>query len=101
MRRRSFLVLAVALVAWLGRPAWAVESHEGIVVKTDSVASKLTMTDKDGKNEHTHDIPSTATITLDGKAAKLSDLMKGHEVTVTTDDQKRVTKIEAKSKKRG
>jgi hypothetical protein len=99
MSRRAFLFLAVATVALVGRTALAAATHEGLVVKTDAVASTLTMTDKDGKNEHTHDVPATATITLDGKAAKLSDLQKGHEVTMTADDQKKVTKVEARSKK--
>jgi hypothetical protein len=99
MRRRSFLFAAVAVVAsvgWLAGPAFAAENHEGIVVKTDEAAKTLTMTDKDGKNEHTHNVPSTATITLDGKTAKLSELVKGYKVTVTT-SANQVTKVEAQS----
>ena len=73
------------------------ETHEGIVVKVED--AKLTMTDNDGKNEHSHDVAVDAKITCDGKECKLKDLEKGYKVKVTTEmkDSKRVaTMIEAK-----
>jgi hypothetical protein len=74
---------------------WAAEdkTHEGFVV---SVAEgTLTMADKDGKNEHSHAIPATAKITLDGKAAKLADLKKGDAVKVTAGADGKVSAIAA------
>src|SRR5687767_11627111 len=86
----------VAVVAFsLANVAVAEDKHEGTVVSTS--AGKLVMTDKDG-NEHSHDVGAKAKITLDGKAAKLTDLKKGQKVTVTTDDDGKVTAIAAKSK---
>jgi len=90
-------VLAVAL--FLVTPALAADTHDGMVVKAGD--GKLTMTDKDGKNEHTHDIAKEAKITCDGKECKLEDLKKGVTVTVTTEkkgDKVQATKIEAKTK---
>jgi cell envelope opacity-associated protein A len=87
-----FATVAVAVYA---QATWAAEdkTHEGFVV---SVAEgKLTMADKDGKNEHTHDIPATARITLDGKAAKLADLKKGDSVKVTAGADGKVSAIAA------
>ena len=100
MLRRTMLALAaVALVVW-AVPAFAEEekpgTHEGKVVKVE--VGKLTMTDKEGKNQHTHAVPATAKITLDGKEAKLEDLKAGAKVKVTTEkvgDKIQVTKIEA------
>ncbi|MBA4062864.1 MAG: hypothetical protein C0501_03995 [Isosphaera sp.] len=100
MVRRCFVLAAVAaMVAW-GMPALADEkegTHEGKVVKAEK--GKLTMTDKDGKKEHTHDIGSDAKVTMDGKEAKLEDLKAGTTVKVTAEkkgDKVVVTKVEAK-----
>jgi|SRR4051812_31467610 len=74
-------------------------THSGLVVKAGD--NKLTMTDKDGKNEHTHDVAKDAKITCDGKECKLEDLQKGTMVTVTVasqGDKKFATKIEGKKK---
>jgi Cu/Ag efflux protein CusF len=101
MIRRTMLALAaLAFVAWTV-PAYAEEeekagTHEGKIAKVE--AGKLTMTDKDGKNEHSHTIPATAKITLDGKDAKLTDLKVGTKVKVTAEkvgDKVQVTKVEA------
>lgn len=88
MLRRTFALMAVvAFMVGVGT-AFAEDpkagTHEGKVVKTES--GKLTMTDKDGKS-HTHAIPATAKITLDGKAAKLEDLKAGNMVKVTVEKQ--------------
>ncbi|HEX5104763.1 MAG TPA: hypothetical protein VFV87_13170 [Pirellulaceae bacterium] len=93
---KSFLIgmCAMVAVAVLAQTAKAAEdkTHEGLVV---SVADgKLTMSDKDGKNEHTHNIAATTRITLDGKAAKLTDLKKGDKVKVTVGADGKVSAIE-------
>jgi hypothetical protein len=91
-----FAVLALVLAT--GAPVLADDTHDGKVVRAGS--GKLTMTDKDGKNEHTHDVPATAKITnADGKDCKLEDLKKGQNVKVTTqkkDGKDVVTKVEAR-----
>lgn len=101
MLRRSFVLMAVAAVAVWTSSAFAEDvkagTHEGKVVKAGG--GKLTMTDKDGKNEHTHTIGADAKITMDGKDAKLEDLKAGSAVTVTTEkkgDKVVVTKVEGK-----
>ena len=100
MTRRNLLVAisAFALIVWTGNTSFAkdekAKAHEGMVVSAGD--GKLTMTMKDTKEEHSHAVPAAATITLNGEAAKLGDLKKGDTVTVTMDDDKKVTKIEAK-----
>ena len=81
-----------------GAPVLAAD-HEGLVVKAGD--GKITMTDKDGQNEHTHDVDKDAQITCDGKACKLEDLKKGFMVKVSAEkkgDKSVALKIEAKSK---
>ena len=100
MTRRILLVAfsALALVLWTSNNSLAkdekVTAHEGTVVSTGD--GKLTMTNKDTKEEHSHAVPATATVTLDGKKAALADLKRGDHITVTVDAEKKVTKIEAK-----
>jgi len=69
------------------------KTHEGKVVAV--AEGKLMMTDKDGTNEHTHMIPDTAKITLDGKPAKLFDLKKNDMVVVTVDGGGKVSSVAA------
>lgn len=69
------------------------DTHSGVVVS--AAGGKLTMTDKDGKNEHSHDVAADAKISCDGKECKLEDLKKGCTVKVTVKEKKAV-KIEAK-----
>jgi len=104
MMRRCFVLTAVAAFAYCLAPAFATaddakaNTHDGKVVKVEGTS--VTMTDKDGKNKHTHKVPATASITVDGKAAKLSDLKEGMPIKVTTEklgDKMVVTKIEAKT----
>jgi len=106
-RMLPLFVAALALLLFLGGAALADDkkaddkdnTHTGVVVKAGD--NKLTMTDKDGKNEHTHDVDKDAKITCDGKECKLDDLKKGFTVTVTTEkkaDKTVATKIEAKKK---
>ncbi|WP_439627092.1 hypothetical protein [Gemmata sp.] len=102
MVRRTFVAVAlVAFVAFNG-VALAEEkagTHEGKVVKVAD--GKLTMTDKEGKKEHTHAIPADAKVTVDGKEGKLEDLKAGTAVKVTTESKDKkvvVTKVEATTK---
>jgi hypothetical protein len=87
----------LGMLLMVGQPVLAAAVHEGIVVSAKD--DKLTMTDMDGKNEHSHNVTRTTLITLDGKTAKLDELKKGFQVKVTTSfDEKMAVKIEAKSK---
>jgi len=92
------LLAALALFALATAPALAAdETHEGLVVSAG--ADKLVMTDKDGKNEHSHAVSTGARITCDGKECKLEDLRKGFKVKVTvkkSEGKDQVTQIEAK-----
>lgn len=101
MLRRSFVAAAVALVFAWGAQSFAGQekagTHEGKVVKVET--GKLTMSDKDGKNQHTHAIGADAKMTCDGKDCKLEDLKAGYEVKVTSEkkgDKVVVTKVEGK-----
>lgn len=99
-RTPVLLLAAVGLALFVCQPALAADAHEGKVVEAG--AGKLTMTDKDGKNQHTHEVAKDATVTVDGKASKLEDLKAGFPVTVTIDmtaaGKKVATKVEAKTK---
>jgi Cu/Ag efflux protein CusF len=100
MVRRSFVIAAVAMMVAWGTQSFADDikpgTHEGKVVKAEE--GKLTMKDKDGKNEHTHMIGADAKVTLDGKASRLVDLKAGFPVKITVEqkgDKNVVTKVEA------
>ncbi len=92
----KYLILSGALIVVTGMvlSAVAADKHEGKVV--DTAKGKLTMTDMDGKNKHTHDVADSTKITLDGKTAKLADLKSGYTVEVTI-DKGAATAISAKS----
>src|SRR6478609_6273648 len=101
MLRRTFALMTVlALAVWVGTASAEDQkpgSHEGKVVKAEP--GKLTMIDKDGKNEHAHAVPADAKITLEGKACKIEDLKPGTSVKVTTEkkeDKLVVVSVEAK-----
>jgi len=100
MLRRSVLLslAAVAIVLFAMRPAFAEEkTHEGMVV--NAAQGKLTMTMEDGTKKHTHEVPATAKITVDGKPARLEDLKENFHIKVTTDENNVVKSIDARSKK--
>jgi hypothetical protein len=96
----GFAVLAVALFLTLPTMVIAADedTHDGKIVSAGN--GKLTMTDKEGKNEMSHNVGADVVITLDGKEAKLDDLKAGFSVKVTTKKgEKNVAiKIEATSK---
>jgi hypothetical protein len=86
-------VAAFALTVLTTSTAWAKaddkgDTHSGVVVSASG--GKLTMSDKDGKNEHTHDVAKDAKISCNGKDCKLEDLKKGTAVKVTMKDKKAV-----------
>src|SRR5262245_10381211 len=93
--RMMTLVVAEGVMAACAARLGAIDdkTHEGKVVTVGE--GKLVMADKDGTNEHTHMIPETAKITLDGKAAKLFDLKKNDLVLVTVDGGGKVTTVAA------
>lgn len=94
-------LMAMVLALLVSVPALAAEkTHEGKIVSVEN--GKLTMTDKDGGNKMSHKVSSEATITLDGKKAKLSDLKQGQFVKVTYSDDadKTATKIEARTREK-
>jgi len=70
------------------------DTHEGTVVS--ATATKLVMKDKDGK-EHTHNLGSGVSFTMDGKQGKLDDLKAGTKIRVTTKkgDKDTVMRVEA------
>ena len=74
------------------------DRHEGKIVKVEG--NKITMSDKDGKNEHTHTLAPDAKVVCDGKECKLADLKPGSRVTVTTKkgDKTTALRIEASTK---
>jgi len=73
-------------------------THTGKLVKIEG--NKLTMSDREGKNEHTHTLAPDARITLDAKESKLADLKPGTMIKVTTKDGDKNTavKVEAVTK---
>lgn len=103
MRTQSLALLAASLVLFLGLSAAVADSpdkpgtHEGILVKV--LDRQLTMTDKDGKNEHSHEVAPDARISCDGKECKLDELQKGCTLRVALekrDNRMMATKVEAK-----
>lgn len=106
MTRVVPLFVALVALALFSTTAVAAEeqgdSHEGKVVMAGG--GKLTMTDKDGKNEHTHEVAADAKISLDGKECKLEDLQKGTAIKVTTakkGDKTVAVKVEGKKAAKG
>jgi ribosome maturation factor RimP len=71
---------------------------EGKIVRIEG--NKIVMTDKDGKNEHSHTLAADAKVMLDGKEAKLTDLKKDQAVRVTTKegDPTQAVRVEALDK---
>jgi hypothetical protein len=56
-------------------------SHQGIVVSVEG--NRLTMTDLQGRNQHTHLVPDWAAITCEGTVCSLQQLKRGMHITVT------------------
>jgi hypothetical protein len=93
----GLLLLATAVFVGLAQAEDKAEkTHDGFVVAV--AADKLVMADKDGKNEHTHAIGADCKITLNNKAAKITDLKKDDAVKVTTGSDGKVTAVAATRK---
>jgi hypothetical protein len=102
--RTLSLSLALALALLVAASASARPDKEGTTHSGKFVVAKgetqFTMTDQEGKAEHTHTLARSATITCDGKACKLSDLKAGTMIRVTVeerDGKKVVTKVEGRT----
>ncbi len=104
-RTARFALASLALAAVLAMAPTAVaedKTHEGKVVKAGD--GKLTMTDMDGGNRHSHVVMDEAVITFEGKDVKLAELKEGYivKVTMRTDEKDKdktwVTMIEARPK---
>jgi len=89
----SGLIVTLAVALLVSTAVAAEKTHEGMVVLV--AEGKLTMVDKEGKNEHTHLVAATTKVTLNGKAAKIGELKKADKVKVTTDEGGKVTAIAA------
>lgn len=48
-----------------------------------ATANSVTMSHDDGSADHTHSVLATATVTLNGKAAKMADLQAGDHVELS------------------
>jgi hypothetical protein len=98
----SAVLVTLAVPLLISGPAIAADekSHEGKVVSVDN--GKLTMTDKDGGKKTTHKVSAEATITLEGKKAKLSEIKEGQFVKVwySDDADKTATKVEARTREK-
>ena len=95
---RSAVVSLALLVLTLFaiNPVAAHDSEEGTVVKAGE--GKLILTAKGQEKQLTREVAKEATITLNGKAAKLEDLKPGIHVKLSLGAKHVVTKIEAVSK---
>ena len=100
----GLMAVAVVFLGW-GISAQADDKkeemiHKGHIVKVAD--DKLTMVGED-KKEVTHPVPKDATVTLDGKEAKLEDLKAHTQVKVTmkvVESKHVVTKVEAETSKK-
>jgi hypothetical protein len=100
--RTLALLAAVTFVLLVCQPGFAVDkadkTHKGKVILAGN--GKLTMTDKDGGNQHVRDVAPDAVITCDGKPCKLEDLKPCTFIKVTMKDEKTVSQIEARTKEK-
>lgn len=90
-------LLVASMVAVIGTYAVADDTHKGKLVEIGK--GKLTMTDHDGKNRHTHNLAADVKINLKGKTARIDDLKKDNMIEVTVgerDGKNVVTKIEVR-----
>jgi ribosomal protein L14 len=100
-RMVAVCLTALALILCVGVRALADDKKnqmEGKIVRIEG--NKIVMTDKDGKNEHSHTLAPDARVMLDGKEVKLTDLKKDQTVRVTTKegDPTQAVRIEALDK---
>lgn len=72
--------------------------HQGLVISVS--AEMLVMSDSDGKNEHAHKVDVATAVTIDGKPAKLPELVKGDKVKVAVGQDGKVVSIMAMRSKK-
>lgn len=84
---------ALAILTPQAEAALHAKTHEGIVVST--AENQLVMTDKDGKNEHTHMIDASVKVTLNGSPAKVTDLVAGDLLRVAVSSGNKVMSVAA------
>lgn len=88
----ALLLLSLALVGGCAKP------YSNQVVSTSE--HEITIADRQGRTERTHELAADAQVTLDGKPARLADLDRGDAVKVTvvrTADKELATQVDAKS----
>ena len=100
---RHSILLTTVLVALANMPTLTLADkeekiHEGLVLSV--TAETLVMSDRDGKNEHAHKVDATTAVTIDGKPAKLPELVKGDKVKVAVGQDGKVVSIMAMRIKR-
>jgi hypothetical protein len=97
MQSTPLAMLVMFVFALFAQPSVEVDqktrTHDGVVIS--ATAGKLTMSDKDGKNEHSHEVTLIAKVTLNGQPAQLAQLMKGDMVSVTMDPEGKVISVAA------
>jgi len=97
MQSAPIAMIVLFVFAMFAQPTVTVDqktkTHDGVVVS--ATAGKLMMTDKDGKNEHTHEVTLVAKVTLNGQPVQLAQLMKGDMVSVTLDPEGKVITVAA------
>jgi len=97
MQTTPLAMCMMFLFALIAQPTVGVDqktkTHDGVVVT--ATAGKLTMTDKEGKNEQMHEVTLVAKVTLNGQPAQLAQLMKGDLVVVTIDPEGKVISVAA------
>lgn len=89
--------LAAAML-FAGPLAFAEDTHQGRVIAAGS--GKLTMTDPEGQQKHTHEVSANVAVTCNGKPCKLAEVKTGSTVTVTTEQKDgavAITKIDAQT----
>lgn len=99
----KFTVFCFTLTAALLFAASGVTAGETIEGKVVEVGNgKITVMEKEGKNQYTHEVAADAMITCDGKECRLDDITKECWATITTEKRGEKTvavKIMAKKSK--
>ncbi|MBI3468082.1 MAG: hypothetical protein HY000_34175 [Planctomycetes bacterium] len=95
-RSLPFLLATLVLALYAVEPALGHDKAEGTVVQAGE--GKLTLAVKGNDKKHTLDVAKEATVTLDGKAAKLEDLKEGFHIVAMLGEKHVITKIDAHSK---
>ncbi len=95
-RSLPLLLAFVGLTVLMNQPAFGHDKAEGTFVQVKD--GKLTLTTKGSDKKNSFDVAKDATVSLDGKAAKLEDLKEGFTIVVMLGAKHVVNKIEAQSK---